>query len=103
MEHLVEFFTQDPRAQKIGPMLSALGTTLTGEQEAMHQELIRLRGSLAAVGAVVRELDSTAPDKGVAVLETPHRIVAEVIAAADERSRRVNVAIAVDAPELTGI
>jgi signal transduction histidine kinase len=101
-DNLVELLTRDPRGGTIVRLLAMLGTTLTGEQDAMAGELRRLRTNIDSIVAVVQELNSTAEDKGRAILEAPHVLVGEVAAAVVERGAIDRVAIAADCRELPG-
>jgi signal transduction histidine kinase len=97
---LAVFFTDDPRGKKLAPMMSTIASALTGEQDAMQNELARLRTELANIGAVVRELEVTAEDKGIAILEAPRVVLGEAIARTRERSDREHITISTDLREL---
>jgi len=99
---LAAFLAHDPRGQKVAPMLAMLDGALTGEHEALLAELAHLRANIDSVGAAVRELEVTAEDKGLAIVESPHAILAAATAAIAERAAREQVALAADHDELPG-
>src|SRR5262249_17560928 len=99
---LASFLTSDSRGVKVGPMLSLLGSTLSGEQDTMLRELLRLRNSVDHVTATVRALETTADDKGIAALEAPQLLLDQTIAQIRERCERQAVVITTDYRELPG-
>lgn len=93
---LAEFLTSDTRGQKIAPMLALLDSALAGEHDAMIQELAQLRDNIDNAGAVVRELEATAADKGIAMLEPPELVIREAAAQIRERLERDQVALEIE-------
>ncbi|TMQ16226.1 MAG: GAF domain-containing protein [Deltaproteobacteria bacterium] len=95
-DDVVAFLTADERGGKLAAMLSMLGRALTGEQEAMLEELVRLRTHIDSVVTVIGQLNTTAEDRGQAMLEAPQVLLAEALAIIAERSGRDRIAIATE-------
>jgi GAF domain-containing protein len=90
---LAGFFLRDKRGETVAQMLPILGRTLTGEHAAIGGELARLRSHLDHVVAVVGQLNATAADKGLIMLDAPHVVLGEAMAFLAERDGYDQIAI----------
>jgi C4-dicarboxylate-specific signal transduction histidine kinase len=99
---LAGFLGSDPRGGKLVEMLPVLGGALLREQEAMRGELVQLCTHVDSIIAVIHELNATSADKGTAILEAPHVLLDEAMAAVAERGARERIAISADCDVLPG-